>query len=42
VLEAERIQVLQLALSEYEKLPQIFDDFLEKLEELGPNPYKGF
>ena len=42
VLESERIQVLQLALSEYEKLPQIFDDFLEKLEELGPNPYKGF
>ena len=42
VLESERIQVVQLALSEYGKLPQIFDDFLEKIDELGPNPYKGF
>ncbi len=39
-LEKERIQVWQLALSEFEKLPKIFDDFLEKMEEIGPNPYK--
>ena len=42
VLESERIQVEQLQISEYAKLPKIFDDFLEKLEEIGPNPYKGF
>lgn len=42
VLETERIQVLELAISEYDKLPQIFDDFLEKIEEIGLNPYKGF
>jgi len=41
-LEAERVQVLQLSISEYDKLPQIFDDFLEKIEEIGLNPYKGF
>jgi len=39
-LEKERIQVLELAISEFEKLPKIFDDFLDKMEELGPNPYK--
>ena len=41
-LESERIQVLQLSISEYDKLPQIFDDFLKKIEEMGLNPYKGF
>lgn len=40
VLESERIQVLELSISEYDKLPQIFDDFLKKIEEIGPNPYK--
>ncbi|MFH1487041.1 MAG: FAD-dependent oxidoreductase [Chloroflexota bacterium] len=39
-LESERIQVVQLSISEYDKLPQIFDDFLKKIEEVGPNPYK--
>jgi len=32
--------VHQLSISEYEKLPQIFDDFLKRMEEIGPNPYK--
>jgi len=41
VLEPERIQVLQLSISEYDKLPKIFDDFLTRMEEIGPNPYKG-
>ena len=42
VLEADRIQVRQLSLDEYKILPQIFDDFLKRMEEIGPNPYKGF
>jgi len=42
VLESDRVQVHQLSISEYEKLPQIFDDFMEKIEEIGPNPYKEF
>jgi len=40
VLEKDRLQVHQLSISEYEKLPQIFDDFLKRMEEIGPNPYK--
>jgi len=42
VLESERIEVWQLSISEYDKLPQIFDDFLETIERVGPNPYKDF
>jgi quinone-modifying oxidoreductase subunit QmoB len=41
VLESERIKVLELSISEYDKLPQIFDDFANTIEEVGPNPYKG-
>ncbi|MFC1970913.1 FAD-dependent oxidoreductase [Chloroflexota bacterium] len=40
VLESERIQVLELSISEYDRLPQIFDDFMNKIQEIGPNPYK--
>ena len=41
VLESDRIRILELSLDEYDKLPGIFDDFLTKIEEVGPNPYKG-
>ncbi len=39
-LESERVQVHQLSISEYEKLPQILDSFLETIEKIGLNPYK--
>jgi quinone-modifying oxidoreductase subunit QmoB len=42
MLEADRVQQVQLAINEWDKLPQILDEFSEKLKELGPNPYKGF
>jgi quinone-modifying oxidoreductase subunit QmoB len=40
VLEEERVEVHELAVSDYHKLPKIFDDFLEVIETVGPNPYK--
>ncbi|SFM96933.1 FAD-dependent oxidoreductase [Thermodesulforhabdus norvegica] len=42
VLESERVRVEEVSISDYYRLPQILNDFAEKLEELGPNPYKGF
>jgi len=41
-LEAERIKVVELAHDEFERIPQVLDEFAETLEELGPNPMKGF
>jgi quinone-modifying oxidoreductase subunit QmoB len=32
----------QVAITDYDKIPAILDSFAERLEELGPNPYKGF
>ena len=41
-LEAERIRVVELARNELSRIPALFDEFAEKLEELGANPLKGF
>jgi quinone-modifying oxidoreductase subunit QmoB len=40
VLEEERIEMHELAISDYHKIPAIMDDFLEVIETAGPNPYK--
>ena len=40
-METERVELHQLQISEYEKLPRIFDDFMEVIEQYGMNPFKG-
>jgi quinone-modifying oxidoreductase subunit QmoB len=41
-LESDRIQLVQLAIDEGNRVPQVIDDFVNRIRELGPNPYKGF
>jgi quinone-modifying oxidoreductase subunit QmoB len=41
-LENERVAQITLAIDEYDKIPQIVNDFVASIEELGPNPFKGF
>ena len=41
-LENERVAQFELAIDEYDKLPKIINDFVEVIEGLGPNPFKGF
>ena len=40
-LEEERCQMLRVAINDYEKLPEMINEFARKVEELGPNPFKG-
>jgi quinone-modifying oxidoreductase subunit QmoB len=42
MLEGERVEVHQLQIDEWNKLPQIFDDFMKVIERIGPNPMKEF
>jgi len=42
VLESGRIRVHQLAIDEFHTIPKLVDDFMAKLAEFDPNPYKGF
>jgi quinone-modifying oxidoreductase subunit QmoB len=41
-LEEERVAQFEVAIDEYDKIPQIIDDFAAAVEEMGPNPFKGF
>jgi len=40
-MEEQRVEIHQLEVDEYEKLPAIFADFAEVIEEVGMNPFKG-
>ena len=41
-LEPERIKTVELSHDEFDRVPTILDEFAEELDELGPNPLKGF
>lgn len=42
VLESDRVRFETVSITDYAKLPELLDDFAKKIEEIGPNPYKGF
>jgi quinone-modifying oxidoreductase subunit QmoB len=39
-LESERVQLMQIAINEYDKLPDMINEFAEKVKGIGPNPFK--
>ncbi len=41
VLEEERVELHELGIPDYRRIPEIMDNFLEVIETAGPNPYKG-
>jgi quinone-modifying oxidoreductase subunit QmoB len=41
MLEEERIKTIFLEINEYDKIPKIIEDYLETIEEIGYNPFKG-
>jgi len=42
VLESERVQVSELAITDIDKVPEIINNFIKVIESVGPNPYKEF
>ncbi|MBW1782896.1 MAG: hydrogenase iron-sulfur subunit [Deltaproteobacteria bacterium] len=41
-LESERVKFVEIGITDYDKIPGIIDEFMETIEEVGPNPYKGW
>jgi quinone-modifying oxidoreductase subunit QmoB len=41
-LEAERVNMMQVAISEYDRLPDMINEFVAKVKEIGHNPFKEF
>ena len=42
MLDSARIKLEQVSITDYHLIPKIIDDFMEEIEEMEPNPYKGF
>ncbi|MBU4566517.1 MAG: hydrogenase iron-sulfur subunit [Desulfarculus sp.] len=42
VLESDRVRVEEISFNEVDRVPEIIAEFMETIEEVGPNPYKGF
>ena len=40
--EPDRAAQFQVAIDEYDKIPQMLQEFMGTIEGLGPNPFKGF
>ncbi|MEX1309698.1 MAG: hydrogenase iron-sulfur subunit, partial [Candidatus Sulfomarinibacteraceae bacterium] len=41
-LESERVKLVELSHDDFVRVPQLLDEFAEELDEMGPNPLKGF
>jgi quinone-modifying oxidoreductase subunit QmoB len=41
-IEPERVEQAQVAIDEYDRIPEMIDDFVERILKLGPNPFKGY
>lgn len=41
-IEPERVKVLELAISDYDYIPNMISNFVENIETIGPNPYRQF
>jgi len=41
-LESDRVRMEQVSIMDYDRIPKLIEDFAKRLEEIGPNPYKGF
>ncbi len=41
-LEEERVRLEQLSIKDFDRLPQIIDEFAAQIAEIGMNPFKGF
>jgi quinone-modifying oxidoreductase subunit QmoB len=40
-MENERVELHQLDISEYQRIPEIFEEFMEVIDKYGMNPFKG-
>jgi quinone-modifying oxidoreductase subunit QmoB len=41
-LESDRVRFEEVGITDYHRIPVIIEEFMAKLEEVGPNPYKGW
>lgn len=42
MLEPERVKLVEVSINDFRKIPEIINEFVEKIREIGTNPYRGF
>jgi len=42
MLEPERVKLVEVSINDFRKMPEIINEFVEKIREIGANPYRGF
>lgn len=40
-VQPERVEQMEVAIDEYDKVPDMIDDFVARITDMGPNPFKG-
>ena len=40
-MQPERVEQLEVAIDEYDKVPDLIDGFVDRIMAMGPNPFKG-
>jgi quinone-modifying oxidoreductase subunit QmoB len=41
-LESERVRFETVSIIDYDRLPGVLDEFAATIDEVGPNPFKGW
>jgi len=41
-LESDRVFMTEVSITDYDKVPKIVGEFVDRIEKFGPNPMKGF
>jgi len=41
-LEEERVKIVQVPINDFQRLPEIVNEFSQEIEDIGLNPFKGF
>jgi quinone-modifying oxidoreductase subunit QmoB len=41
-LESERVRFEEVEIKDFDRLPDMVEKFVQRVQEIGPNPYKGF
>jgi quinone-modifying oxidoreductase subunit QmoB len=42
MLEPERVQVMEVEISDSDHIPRMLEEFVDRIKKIGPNPMKGF
>jgi quinone-modifying oxidoreductase subunit QmoB len=40
-MENDRVQLHEVEITDFARIPRLIDEFMQHIDEIGPNPFKG-